>query len=288
MLTQLSPFWPHLATTLQHRPYVFVFLLCFLIFASLELGFKRMLVFLIAGGMLAFASEASSIRNGFPYGHYQYIYENLKGELLLWGVPLWDSLSYTFLAYASYSTAILIRIKQRPPNFAQWKTGAASWKTLFLMVILMTGIDVIIDPLTALGDQWFLGKIYYYPQGGLYFGVPLSNFFGWALVAFVIGFSFQKIDGYIAPPAQTRNPLRSLGILLYLGVYFFNWGITLYLNLWKLAIADLILVSPLIIFLLAKERKDLMPAPPFRFPSDKVERALGESPPSLSKKPADI
>lgn len=239
MPTQLTPFWPHFLTTLQHRPYVFAFLICFLIFATLQFGWKRMLIFLGLGWVVAFASEVSSIRNGFPYGDYQYVYENLKGELLLWGVPLWDSLSYTFLAYASYATATLFTRN--------------SWKTLLLMVTLMTGIDIIIDPLTALGDQWFLGRIYYYPQGGIYFGVPLSNFFGWALVAFVIGFIFQKLDRCLAPHTQSSNGLRAyLGVLLYLGIYFFNWGITLYLGLWKLAVADLILVSPLLFFLYFK------------------------------------
>src|SRR5215467_7801181 len=104
-MTQLSPFWPHLLTTLQNRPYVFAFLFCFLLFGILQLGAVRTFLFLTLGWIVAFSSEVSSIRNGFPYGDYQYVYENLKGELLLWGVPLWDSLSYTFLAYASYSTA---------------------------------------------------------------------------------------------------------------------------------------------------------------------------------------
>ncbi len=267
MPTQLTPFWPHLLTTLQHRPYVFAFLICFLIFATLQFGWKRMLIFLGLGWIVAFASEVSSIRNGFPYGDYQYVYENLKGELLLWGVPLWDSLSYIFLAYASYSTALFIctsspsdegevrrgltrELKLPLPPSSSEEGVRRDWKVLLLMVILMTGIDIIIDPLTALGDQWFLGRIYYYPQGGIYFGVPLSNFFGWALVAFVIGFVFQKMDRCLAPHTKAWNGLRAyLGVMLYLGVYFFNWGITLYLGLWKLALADLVLVSPLLYFI---------------------------------------
>ncbi len=242
--TQLSPFFPHLLTTLQHRPYVFAFLICFLIFASIQLGWQRMLIFLGMGWIIAFASEVSSIRNGFPYGDYQYVYDNLKGELLLWGVPLWDSLSYTFLAYASYSTAVLL-FKNRFEK-----------KVLFLSTFLMMGIDVIIDPLTAMGNKWFLGRIYYYPHGGMYFGVPISNFLGWAIVAFAIVGIFQILDRClerkdIVISSQQWKGLRAyLGVALYLGVYFFNWGITIYLKEWKLVIADLILLSPLMWVLL--------------------------------------
>lgn len=268
MPTQLSPFWPHLLTTLQHRPYVFAFLFCFLIFASLQLGWKRTFVFLGVGWVIAFASEVSSIRNGFPYGDYQYVYENLKGELLLWGVPLWDSLSFTFLAYASYSTAVLLSFTSNssssklPPSPSSTEEGGnrflqirTSWKVLLLSVLLMTGIDVIIDPLTVMGDRWFLGRIYYYPDGGTYFGVTLSNFIGWAIVAFCIVGVFQKVDAWLAKKGQDNSleqwaGLRAyLGVALYLGVYFFNWGITVYLQEWKLVIADLILVTPLIVFL---------------------------------------
>lgn len=286
MPTQLSPFLPHLLVTLQQRPYVFFFLIVFLIFATLQLGWQRMLLFLGLGWVIAFASEVSSIRNGFPYGNYQYVYENLKGELLLWGVPLWDSLSYTFLAYASYSTAVLISLSlQRrglgrglqfsdrplPPSLSKSKEGAnnseefakirTSWKVLFLSMILMTGIDVIIDPLTNMGDRWFLGRIYYYPNGGQYFGVTISNFIGWAIVAFVIIGIFQLCDKLLESKEKNLEYMKwkglraYLGAALYLGVYFFNWGITIYLKEWKLVIADLIWISPLVLLLMLKRRE---------------------------------
>jgi putative membrane protein len=46
-------------------------------------------------------------------------------------------------------------------------------------------LDVVIDPVAVRGDRWFLGRIFYYPAGGVYFGVPLSNFAGWMIVGMV-------------------------------------------------------------------------------------------------------
>ncbi len=270
-MTQWSPFLPHLLTTFEQRPYVFAFLVGFLIFGTLQFGVLRTLLFLVLGWIIAFASEVSSIRNGFPYGDYQYVYENLKGELLLWGVPLWDSLSYTFLAYASYSTSVLLFLPRGNFSEENFLKTRSSWKVLFISVLLMAGIDVVIDPLTALGDHWFLGRIYYYPQGGIYFGVPLSNFFGWALVAFTIVGLFQFFDQRLEHRGRTVSVTRWrggrawLGFTLYGGVFLFNWGITLWLKEWALAAADLILASPLLVALRRKSRPE---ASPRRSPSE--------------------
>jgi len=271
---------------------VFAFLFCFLLFGILQLGAVRTLLFLTLGWIVAFSSEASSIRNGFPYGDYQYVYENLKGELLLLGVPLWDSLSYTFLAYASYSTACLLTLpfargglgwgriaKEGGFEAVDFLKIRTSWKVLLLTVLLMTGIDVIIDPLTALGDRWFLGRIYYYPHGGIYFGVPISNFLGWALVALVITFVFQRLDillhrrGKILSLERWKGLRAWLGAGLYLGIYFFNWLITVWLGEWGLALADLILVSPLVGALAIKYRRG-SPRTRLRSSDERSERVL--------------
>ena len=90
--------------TVAMRPYVFAFLVAFLVIGTLNRGAARTLLLLVVGYAVAFASEWASIRYGFPYGHYVYLYEAMEGELILGGVPVWDSLSYSFLAYASYET----------------------------------------------------------------------------------------------------------------------------------------------------------------------------------------
>ncbi len=58
-----------------------------------------------------------------------------------------------------------------------------SWRPLILGAVLMVTLDIVIDPLALRGYRWFLGQIYGYPEPGVYFGVTLSNFGGWFLVA---------------------------------------------------------------------------------------------------------
>src|SRR5207248_10503793 len=90
-------------------------------------------------------------------------------ELYISNVPFMDALSFTFLAYASFSVARAMLAGRRP-----------SRTTLALVAgAVMMALDVVIDPLAVRGDRWFLGRVFYYPSGGVYFGVPLSNFAGW-------------------------------------------------------------------------------------------------------------
>ena len=193
--------------TILHRPYVFIFLLTFLILARIYWGnWKKPILWLVIGYIVAWASEVSSINNGFPYGLYHYIYENMPGELMVAGVPFWDSLSYPFMIFAGYTTAEFILgvsfPRTRESHLRAWDSCfrrndiLAALFGAFLTMLL----DIIIDPLTVRGSQWFLGNIYYYPNGGQYFGVPLTNFAGWFLVPLVVIWIFQLINRIIPPP----------------------------------------------------------------------------------------
>lgn len=204
-----------LITTLVHRPYVFIFLISFLVIGIVNRGLSRTLLFLLIGFLVAYLSEISSIRNGFPYGMYHYLYENIRGEIIVGGVPLWDSLSYSFLAYASY-------------EFTSFFIGRSRY-FLILASLMMVLLDVVTDPLAVRGEYWFLGKIFYYPNGGLYFGVPLSNFMGWFLVASIILYSYHLLEKILF---TQQPPLKApfLGPLFYWGILAFNLVITFWIG----------------------------------------------------------
>ncbi len=217
-----------LLTTLLNRPYVFAFLIAFLIIGYLNRGVLRTFLFLALGTSIAYLSEYASIRVGFPYGMYHYIPEAMKGEWIVGGVPVWDSLSYSFLAYAAYETASYFL-----PADAQ-----SSWHLPLLSSLLMVMIDIVVDPLAVRGDRWFLGEIFYYPNGGSYFGVPLTNFAGWLLVALAIFFSYHVTERKLfSSPPPRRRP--DLGVQFYWGILIFNFAITFWIREWVLGLVGL-------------------------------------------------
>ena len=92
--------------TVTMRPYVFAFFGAFLLVCVPHVGWRRTLTFTLIGYLIAFGSEWLSINTGFPYGGYYYIDTTSCRELWVAGVPFFDSLSYVFLSYCSYSTAL--------------------------------------------------------------------------------------------------------------------------------------------------------------------------------------
>jgi len=227
--------------TVTSRPYVFAFLAVYLLAASAHLGWKKTFLFTVVGYFISFLSEYSSINTGFPYGWYYYIDATKGRELWIAGVPFFDSISYVFLAYCSYATALLVvsPVKTLRGDFLTLETRAIrrSLAVLFLGSLFQVFLDIIVDPVALQGRRWFLGQIYGYQEKGCHFGVPLSNYVGWWVVSVLMVLALQIIDGRVGrkldrtdrPPAGAWNPpLRALfGPFLYLSVIIFNITITL-------------------------------------------------------------
>lgn len=214
--------------TLTLRPYVFVFLAIFLVAGGRDLGWRRTLLFAAWVGPMAWLAEFSSTRTGIPFGFYHYTGSTRGQELFLSDVPLMDSLSFTFLAYASFSVARLVWARRSPSATA----------TAVLSGSLMMLLDVVIDPLAVRGDRWFLGRIFFYPDGGPYFGVPLSNFLGW----FIVGVG--GVGGYLCLTRRAERSAVALiwpGIALYYAVLGFNLAVTGWIGEWRLLALGVVL-----------------------------------------------
>lgn len=242
--------------TIIMRPYVFSFFAAFLLACVPHVGWCKTSLFAITGYLIAFASEKLSITTGFPYGWYYYIDDTSQRELWVWGVPFFDSLSYVFLTYCSYTTALFILspLASKGTDLMTLETRAIrqSWAALVLGAFLQTFLDIIIDPVALQGDRWFLGQIYGYYENGLHFGVPVSNYAGWLLTSFVLVAAFQQIDrkrDKTAPYGVCALPFRSLlGPVLYLSVLIFNWAVTLWIGEYLIALTGILIFTlPIVI-----------------------------------------
>jgi putative membrane protein len=88
----------------------------------------------------------------------------------------------------------------------------------------------VIDPLAVRGERWFLGRIFYYPEPGRYFGVPAANFAGWALLGGAIASAWLWLSprlGGVPPGWAVRLPgRRYYPAALYYLVLAFNLILT--------------------------------------------------------------
>jgi len=260
-------FFELLWKTVLLRPYVFIFLFSYLAIAILHIGVKRSILFTVLGFSVAFVAEYSSTRNGFPFGFYSYIETTRNQELWISNIPFMDAISFSFLSYVSYTLSLLLwcPLEKRGWDIHLVETDAIkySWRVILTGAFLMMMLDVVIDPVSFLGDRWFLGQIYTYKEQGEYFNIPLTNFGGWFIVGLTILFCFTRIDSWL-----TRRGFRDVGMrkvpgqallgpTIYFGVLVFTLSVTFYIGEFFMGICGLGIALFLLSLPLAKIlRKD--------------------------------
>lgn len=243
--------------TIALRPYVFIFLAAFLFAAVRLIGWPRTWRFWLISWITAFVCEYSSTRTGIPFGWYFYNGSTVGAELYFSDVPFMDSISFSFLLYAAYCVALCFVLPTEPstpsPGIGLKRlrfdvSARTGWPVLFVAAFLFAFIDMVIDPVALRGDRWFLGKIYYYPDPGVHFGVPIDNYIGWmvvGLLSLAIYFPLdRRLPTHAFPPDPTRRLL--LGIGLYYGVLVFNLGMTFWIGEWFMGLSGLLMHLPVL------------------------------------------
>ena len=247
-----------LGKTLLLRPYVFLFLAIALATSVWLMGKQRTAIFFLLTWATAFVCEFSSTRTGIPFGWYFYTGSTRGQELYLGNVPFMDSLSFSFLLFTSYCLALWFLLPAHGSGLRTTirdnQTIRMSVPALALTVLFFVLSDVVIDPVALRGDRWFLGKMYYYPEPGIHFGVPIANYLGWAVVGLVAFGLYQRIDRFLPNQANTENIAGRLlfGCALYYGILGFNLAITFWIGERLLGATDLLMSLPITAFLLLK------------------------------------
>ncbi|TKS59288.1 MAG: hypothetical protein EWM72_02300 [Nitrospira sp.] len=248
--------------TIFIRPYVFVFLAAFLFAAIRLIGWPSTWRFWLISWATAFVCEFSSTRTGIPFGWYHYTGSTVGQELYVSNIPFIDSLSFSFLLYASYCLALAFFLPADgkpiagpialhfPPSVRR------SWPTMALTTLFFAMIDMVIDPVALRGDRWFLGKIYYYPDPGVHFGVPIANYVGWAIVGLISLSIYFPLDRRIAHLPASEGTSTTGRLLLGVGLYYcvltFNLAVSFWIGEPLLGVTGLFIYMPVTVLLLLR------------------------------------
>jgi len=163
-------------------------------------GISVFAVFCLGFGTLA---ESVSLRTGFPFGHYYFT--DVMGPKVF-RLPVMLALAYLGIGYVSWVLALLILGHVDKPIH-----GTRVLTLPLLASLIMVAWDLSMDPAWAILDQAWVWR-----DGGAYFGVPLSNFCGWFLTAYLYYFAFALYCR--AKPTPSAAPRQSFwfpAILLY-------------------------------------------------------------------------
>ena len=214
------------AGTLFGRWYVTVFGLTFAWFAVRQLGWRRTLVYAVAAVGIGALAENGSVHLGFPYTHYAFNPDLRGDEVFIGDVPLMVPLSYTFMAYFAFASGRLLAS-------GLWRTRArAAWMELLLAWVLAVWALWILDPVSRLGEKFYLGELFRYRGSGFWFGLPLASQLGFALTAAILLAILHALagdDADRAVPGVLRHPhlgalITYLAQVLHLAIVAFVIG----------------------------------------------------------------
>lgn len=178
--------------------YVSTFLIAAPSFVALfgYLGSREAVFSLAALALFGYAIETIGVLTGLPYGPFYY------GEAL--GGRIFGLVPY--LLPVSYAPLVIGAVA------AAWSPGSR-WLWVLRSAVLLTLMDGVLDPGAA-----FLG-FWVWPEGGAYYGVPLSNYAGWLLSGTLAAALLLSVGQWrAAPPPPGLLDSAVLALAFWIGV----------------------------------------------------------------------
>jgi len=168
------------AGTVFGRWYVTLFGLTFLWCAVRHLGWRKTLIYLGGSLVVGLLFENGSVKYGFPYTRYAFNDALRDKEVFVGDVPLMVPLSYSFMGYFAFA---LGRLLASGPRRTRGRWVLAEYG---LGVMLAVWALWILDPVSRLGHQFYLGRLFAYDGPGFWFGLPLGSQLGFGLTSVLL------------------------------------------------------------------------------------------------------
>lgn len=144
-------------------------------------GLARTLKTFAIVAALSYFAELLGSATGFPFGRYHYT-DLLQPQLA--GVPLLIPLAWMMMLAPAWAIAKIILGE-----------SARSWAFILLSACAFTAWDLFLDPQMVAWGFWV------WETPGPYFGIPVSNYFGWLLVSAILTWIANPKDLPLGPLA---------------------------------------------------------------------------------------
>ncbi|MEQ1497387.1 MAG: carotenoid biosynthesis protein [Novosphingobium sp.] len=223
---------------------------CF-VHSVVMLGHRRAVLLLILCTTFAFASEYIGEATGIIFGPYYYT--DVLGPKILGLIPLLIPFAWYMMFYPSYVVTNLLA--EGHPVSQGTGTAWILW-ICALSALVMTAWDLTMDPimsfhtcqtgtidcLPAVLDEKVVGHpAWVWTDGGSYFGVPLSNYRGWLLTAFVVFLAYRLLERRLVHEPWPGGVSKVVAVLPVLG-----YGSMAFIDAWlgNPKVEDVHLISP--------------------------------------------
>jgi uncharacterized membrane protein len=188
-----------------------ILIACAFVHALSLYGPRPAVAFFIICIAITFTMENIGVATGFPFGRYHFAIDAglpRIGSVPIIVGPLWFGAGYFSWIVASILLGGADRRLDRPLDLVALPVVAA---------FVMTQWDLVMDR-----SESTIAKVWIWHDGGADFGVPLSNYLGWLLTAWLV---FQAFAFYLrrtpmrsTPGAQQSRKLHAIAILFYVSL----------------------------------------------------------------------
>ncbi len=154
-------------------------------------SFATTLALLTILSIFALGIETVGVLTGFPYG--QFFYTDMFAYKLFDVTPIIVPFGWIPIVVGAYHLTQRFSLGSIHKNYL-----------LFIVLILLT--DAIVDPGAVRLGMWG------YAEGGVYYGVPVSNFFGWILSGTI---AFALLNHFFKQTSSDRIIFYFACLILY-------------------------------------------------------------------------
>ncbi|MCC6703912.1 MAG: carotenoid biosynthesis protein [Thermomicrobiales bacterium] len=201
-------------------------------YGVVAIGWRKTAIFAAIAYPLSLTSELFGTGTGWPFGNYAYT--DFLGPKAFDHVPWSIPASWFYMGLASYLLGSAIVAQLGVKCELLWSCLAGAW--------LLTAWDLVLDP--AMAHESLRIKFWIWDEAGPYFGMPVKNFIGWTVTAFL----FMVLSRFAWRESARIGASLRAPVIIFVSNMLFAIVISASVGLWiPIALAIIVGVAPLLV-----------------------------------------